>query len=121
MSDQTPENGFHISDIAAGCSLLTRLPVPVDHELAAIRAAAAAWTYPIVGATLGAIAATVAGFSLWLAAPTGLAAALALAVLVLPTGAMHEDGLAVPKPSTVCEYVEAWAIHGALSLAAAIA
>jgi adenosylcobinamide-GDP ribazoletransferase len=94
MSDQTPENGFHISDIAAGFSLLTRLPVPVDHELAAIRAAAAAWTYPIVGATLGAIAATVAGFSLWLGAPTGIAAALALAVLVLLTGAMHEDGLA---------------------------
>lgn len=94
MNDQLRLNQFQISDIAAGFSLLSRLPIPVDHENAAKRAAQAVWTYPIVGAALGAISAIVANASLWLGVPSGIAAALALAVLALLSGGMHEDGLA---------------------------
>ncbi len=91
MSDQ---DGFRTSDIAAAFSLLTRLPVSVDHQLAAGRAAAATWAYPLVGAVLGGLAAIVANIALVFDVPAGIAAALALATLVLATGAMHEDGLA---------------------------
>lgn len=91
MSDQ---DGFRASDIATAFSLLTRLPVSVDHEVAGERAAAATWAYPLVGAALGGIAAIIANIAVIFDVPAGIAAALALATLVLATGAMHEDGLA---------------------------
>ncbi|MFQ5437815.1 MAG: adenosylcobinamide-GDP ribazoletransferase [Paracoccaceae bacterium] len=93
----TPENrGFQVADIAAAFSLLSRLPVPVDHTRAGERerAAVATWAYPLVGALLGAIAALLGNLALWLGAPAGISAALVLAALALMTGAMHEDGLA---------------------------
>jgi len=87
-------NPFPLSDIAAAFSLLTRVPIPVDHEMAGERAANATWAYPLVGAALGALAALVGSISQWLGAPIGISAALSLATLVLASGAMHEDGLA---------------------------
>lgn len=85
---------FQRHDIAAAFTLLTRLPVPADHELAAARSAHAVWAWPLVGATLGATAALVASGALAIGVPTGIAAALALATLAIATGALHEDGLA---------------------------
>lgn len=94
MNDAYDPEGFQAHDIRAAFALLTRLPVPVDHELAADRAATATWAFPLVGASLGALAAIIAKIALTLGAPAGISAALALAVLVISTGALHEDGLA---------------------------
>lgn len=81
-------------DVPAALGLLTRLPVPVSMERAAARGARAAWAYPVVGLLLGAVQA----LALWVMVQTGLApalaAGLALALVVVLTGAMHEDGLA---------------------------
>lgn len=85
---------FLREDIGHALSLLTRLPVRTDHESAAFRAAAATWAYPIVGAIVGGLAGLSAKLALFLGAPEGMSAAIALAALVLLTGALHEDGLA---------------------------
>ena len=93
MTDKTPALAeWH--DIRVAFSLLTRLPVPVDHARAGERGARAAWAYPLVGTALGALAGMLAAIALWLGAPAGMAAALALATLATATGGMHEDGLA---------------------------
>ncbi|MBZ0129475.1 MAG: adenosylcobinamide-GDP ribazoletransferase [Rhodobacteraceae bacterium] len=85
---------FQRHDIAAAFTLLTRLPVPADHEAAAQRSAHAVWAWPLVGAALGAMAALAASIMLALGTAPGIAAAIALASLALATGALHEDGLA---------------------------
>ena len=85
---------FHRQDPAAALGLLTRLPIQIDTELAVERGAKASWAYPLAGAVVGAIAAVTAGIALWLGLPATVAAALALAVQIVITGAMHEDGLA---------------------------
>lgn len=81
-------------DIWAAFSLLTRLPVPVDHARAGDRGAAAAWAFPIVGLIVGGAAGASVALAGWLGLPTGMAAASALAFLAVATGGMHEDGLA---------------------------
>jgi adenosylcobinamide-GDP ribazoletransferase len=81
-------------DILAAFSLLTRLPVPVDHTRSGERAAVATWVYPIVGAAVGALSGLVVYSAMTLLLPSGFAAALGLLVAVALTGAMHEDGLA---------------------------
>jgi len=82
------------AELAAAFTLLTRLPV---HRLplgSAPNSARAVWAYPLVGAAVGGIG----GAAYWLASafacPPALAAPWALAVLILVTGALHEDGLA---------------------------
>jgi adenosylcobinamide-GDP ribazoletransferase len=78
--------------LRAAISLLTRVPVGGRAIAAAERRIASAW-FPLVG--LG--VAAPGGLVLALARPRGgglLAAALALAVTLLLTGALHEDGLA---------------------------
>jgi len=85
---------FELHDIAAAFSLLTRLPVPVDHARAGERGAAAAWAFPLVGAALG-LAAGILGWALLSAGVSaGMAAVFVIAAQVVMTGAMHEDGLA---------------------------
>ncbi|WP_375281738.1 adenosylcobinamide-GDP ribazoletransferase [Pseudooctadecabacter sp.] len=83
-----------ISDIPAALGLLSRLPVPVDFDAARARGPKAAWAYPVAGAALALIAAGIAQIALWFGLSAPLVAALALAVLIVTTGAMHEDGLA---------------------------
>ena len=90
----TTQRLIEMHDIWAAASLLTRLPVPVEHERAGLRAAQAVWAWPIVGAALGAAAGIVAWTLLSLGAPTLLCAVGALALTALATGALHEDGIA---------------------------
>ncbi|MBL1436293.1 MAG: adenosylcobinamide-GDP ribazoletransferase [Rhodobacteraceae bacterium] len=85
---------FELHDIAAAFSLLTRLPVPVDHARAGARGAGAAWAFPIVGALLGLFAGGLGWAALSLGVSAGMAAIFVIAVQVVITGAMHEDGLA---------------------------
>lgn len=83
-----------LHDLPAALGLLTRLPVPVDAPRAMARGAAAAWAYPLAGAVVGAIGGVVYAVAVWLGLPAALAAGLAVAALVVTTGALHEDGLA---------------------------
>ncbi len=97
MTDQTDAPDQPLAephDIWVAFSLLSRLPVPVDHARAGKRGAAAAWAYPVVGLVLGALAGGMAAVAARAGVPAGMAGALALAVLAATTGGMHEDGLA---------------------------
>lgn len=94
MSDERAFKEFQSGDVVNAASLLTILPIPVDHKVAGARAAQSVWAYPLVGAGLGAMAAILANIAGYLGASNGIAAGLALAVLAVSTGAMHEDGLA---------------------------
>ena len=80
-----------LADLAAAFSLLTRLPVPAQHEAPSPRAA---WAWPVAGAAVGALAATATSAALALSLPAGVAAAIALVTAALLTGGLHEDGLA---------------------------
>lgn len=78
------------TDLRTGLAFCTRLPVRApDASLAG-----AAWTFPLVGAIVGAAGA----FAYWLAfslnLPPAIAATLAVAATALLTGCLHEDGLA---------------------------
>lgn len=83
-----------VADLRIGVSLCTRLPVGPAAMAGDGEVARASWTFPIAGLLVGLIAA----FAYWLALRANVApqpaAALALAVTMLLTGAMHEDGLA---------------------------
>ena len=81
-------------DPAAALLLLSRLPLPRQPRAALERGASAAWCYPAVGAGLAGLAALPGLVAIALGLPAAVAAALALACLVLLTGALHEDGLA---------------------------
>ncbi len=94
MTDTSPIKPAMLSDISAALSLLTRLPLPVDHELAAKRAAYATWAYPLVGAILGLIAGIIGCLLYWFGTPSSIAALVALISLVMLSGGLHEDGLA---------------------------
>lgn len=83
-----------LTDLAASLSLLSRLPVRVDHGAAGQRSAKASWAWPLAGAVLAALAAIPALALTFLQVPTALAAGTTLLALVMLTGAMHEDGLA---------------------------
>ena len=78
-------------DVLVALALLSRLPLP-DHD--GVRQAEAAWAYPLVGLLVGGLAALVGLVAYGLGLPSTLCALLALATLVVTTGAMHEDGLA---------------------------
>jgi len=77
--------------IRQALGLLSRLPVAsgVPHD-----AARAAWAYPVAGLILGGLAALAGLVAHWLGMAPALTAVLVLGVMILSTGAMHEDGLA---------------------------
>ncbi len=81
-------------DILLALVLLTRLPIPRLPEDAFDRQGLAAWAFPSAGFVVGALACA-AGWvgSAWGLPPLACAIIL-VAVLILCTGAMHEDGLA---------------------------
>lgn len=79
-------------DVAIALALLTRLPLPRLPDRAFDRQAQAVWAYPVVGLVVGSVATLVGHATVGLSAP--VAAGLVIAIQVLMTGAMHEDGLA---------------------------
>ena len=85
---------FELHDIATAFSLLTRLPMPVDHARAGARGADAAWAYPLVGAALGMLAGMLGWALLSLGVSPSMVSVAVIAAQVIMTGAMHEDGLA---------------------------
>ncbi len=83
-----------LRDVRVALMLLTRLPLPPVEMEDQSEAAEAAWSFPLAGVALAAIAGLIANAALALDLPAGLAAGLALATLIIGSGAMHEDGLA---------------------------
>ena len=81
-----------LADLRSALALLTRLPLP--QSAAPPRGAQAAWAWPVAGAVIGTMAATVAALALGLGLTPAVAAAVTLAAQAVVTGAMHEDGLA---------------------------
>lgn len=91
---QPKDDLIALSDIPTALALLTRLPIRADLEQAKARSHRAPWAYPLVGLVVGLIAVgltyPLAGAGL----PPALAAALLVAVQIILTGGLHEDGLA---------------------------
>lgn len=81
-------------DIAVALVLLTRLPVPALPDHAFQRQARAAWAFPLIGGIVALIAGGLGYGVLMLGLPAAAAAGIVLAVQIILTGAMHEDGLA---------------------------
>lgn len=81
-------------DLPAAIVLLTRLPMPALPDHAFSHGARAVWAYPLVGLVMGLIGSLVMGVGSAFGLSALLVAGLVLGVLVMATGAMHEDGLA---------------------------
>ncbi|WP_419900048.1 adenosylcobinamide-GDP ribazoletransferase [Roseomonas sp. USHLN139] len=84
-----------LAELGAAFGLLTRLPVgwlPQPGDPAGY--ARAVWAYPLAGALLGALAGGVQAGLAGLGVAPAMAAPWAIAVLLLASGALHEDGLA---------------------------
>ena len=78
-----------LPDLWSAFALLSRLPVPEHRPTGA----ASAWTWPLVGAALGALGAVTGALALALGLTPGVAAVLVLATGAMLTGGLHEDGL----------------------------
>jgi adenosylcobinamide-GDP ribazoletransferase len=87
-----------LSDLAACIRFYTRLPLPAFDRDGAQHAmpdfARAAYLVPIAGALIGILAALVLAIAVYFGIAPLPAATIAIGLLVLITGAMHEDGLA---------------------------
>lgn len=81
-------------DIPVALVLLTRLPVPALPDHAFDRQARATWAFPLVGVVVALIAGGFGWGVLMLGLPAAAAAGIVLALQIILTGAMHEDGLA---------------------------
>lgn len=87
-------NFWRLNDeLAVALTWLTRLPVQFPEQNSP-SLGESGWAFPVVGAMLGAMAATVFVLVEWAGAPELLAGVLAVAALTLLTGGLHEDGLA---------------------------
>lgn len=84
-----------LGDLLGAFAFLTRLPVNrLWAEVATVELQRSVWAYPVVGAAVGGLGGGVFWLVRLAAVPPPLAAIVALAAMVLITGAMHEDGLA---------------------------
>ena len=80
-----------LSDLTSAFLLLSRIPT---RGTPTARAADAAWAWPLVGLVVGGLAGGTGWVVLRLGAAPPVAAVLTLLLLVVLTGALHEDGLA---------------------------
>ena len=82
-----------LDDAALAVSFFTRLPVPLPARVATRSLSSTFWAAPLAGW----LVALIGGGTFWLAhlghLSPGIAAALALAVMIFVTGCLHEDGL----------------------------
>ncbi len=82
------------TDLKIGILFCTRLPLPHKAPIESRDVARAGWTFPVVGALLGAAGALVYAGAFQLGLAPAPAAALAVAATLVVTGCLHEDGLA---------------------------
>src|SRR4026207_1523091 len=82
------------TDLKVGLAFLTRVPFAGTPSGSAADVARAIWNFPVIGVGIGLIGA----FVVWIADGLGLhpfiSGTLAIAVIVLITGCLHEDGAA---------------------------
>ena len=84
-----------LGDLIGAARLLTRLPLGgVSAPASDPGATHPARCYPLIGAGIGVLAALAFAVAAWLALPPFACALAALAISILVTGALHEDGLA---------------------------
>ncbi|MEQ8667135.1 MAG: adenosylcobinamide-GDP ribazoletransferase [Rhodospirillales bacterium] len=88
---QTPSGGW-LADVRLALAFLTRLPVGGAH--AGRPLSDAAWAFPLAGVVVGGFGAAAIYLCRLAELPTFVGAVVALAVMALVTGALHEDGLA---------------------------
>lgn len=81
-------------DLVVASMFLTRLPIRSSAPWRDDDLASSVIMFPIVGALIGLMGAAVYTLSSALGLPPYLAATITTAVLILTTGALHEDGLA---------------------------
>ncbi len=81
-------------DLCVATVFLTRIPFGAPGKKAKGAVAASMRAFPLVGAALGIAGGMVYGLSAWLGLSPLPSAFLALAAVVVLSGAMHEDGLA---------------------------
>jgi adenosylcobinamide-GDP ribazoletransferase len=74
--------------------LLSRLPLPQLPDAAFAKAPRAVWAYPLVGVVLSACAVAIGWVAMAAGASAMIASGVVIALLILLSGAMHEDGLA---------------------------
>lgn len=79
-------------DVALCIAFFTRLPL-LHLDFRDRRLADAIWAAPVAGLAVAFISAAAYASGVWLGLPSGPAAAIALAVALLATGCLHEDGL----------------------------
>lgn len=84
----------YVTDLRLAAALLTRLPLPHLPDSAFAQQSRAVWAYPIAGIVVGALGALVGALAMGVGLPSQVAAGLVLVVLIMTTGAMHEDGIA---------------------------
>jgi adenosylcobinamide-GDP ribazoletransferase len=96
-----------VTPFRTALSFLTRLPVGGTHQ--DVPARSARW-FPVVGALVGLVVGGAAALGN-LIAPAGVAAAVAVTVGILLTGAFHEDGLA-----DTADALGAWSREDALRI-----
>ncbi|APE45453.1 hypothetical protein BOO69_12085 [Sulfitobacter alexandrii] len=91
-----PWQAYRPGDVVIALGLLTRLPLPASAfaSLSGRAPARAAWAYPLVGLVIGGAGVAAAALATGVGLAPGVSAIFGLGVMVLLTGAMHEDGLA---------------------------
>lgn len=100
MNDASPSNrpkaiGFRqFAEFLVALAFLTRLPIPFLRTIDAPSLVSAMRMFPLAGAVVGLVTGGVLVIAKAAGLPALLAATVAIAVTVLVTGALHEDGLA---------------------------
>jgi adenosylcobinamide-GDP ribazoletransferase len=82
------------TEIKTGLAFLTRLPLVTDTPSTGADIARASWTFPVIGAGIGAIGALAYAIAHGLGLHPFVCGTLAVGATLLITGALHEDGLA---------------------------
>ena len=83
-----------LSEIKLCVGLLTRFKVTFDPVEPSPEMTAACRWFPLIGIYIGALSGAVLGVGNYLDLPESVTAILAIAIAIVLTGAMHEDGLA---------------------------
>ncbi len=94
MPRATPPRFGPIDHLKVGLIFLTRLPIRYSRPMPVDALARAGWTFPLVGALVGAIGAAVGALALTAGLGGFPVALLVIGTTILLTGALHEDGLA---------------------------
>src|SRR5918996_6396208 len=82
------------TELKTGLAFLTRLPLVPSAPVAAPDISRTSWTFPVIGAGIGALGALAYAIAHGLGLHAFVSGTLAVATTVLITGALHEDGLA---------------------------